>query len=145
MTKKQKIQKIILQEIIKENWDSELVERLAGEMNQSNKDLRILQKISDELPFIAARVCGTEVFQMITGSRKAETVLALKFCYKELYDNHGYTYQMLADRFNRGKHDNVLKVLNNLNDRLETGDIETTELYREFKNEVMALRIMLSS
>lgn len=142
--KKPAAKKLILEEVTKDDWDSILVERIAGEINKSNRMERILMRVSDDLPKISANVCGVELIHMITGIRTAEVMFSLKLVYKELYDNHGYTYQRIADRFNRGTHDNIISALKDLNNRLETNDPDTVQLYQEFRNEVDAFKLMLT-
>jgi len=136
--------KLILEELTKENWDSLLIEKIVGEVNGANKLKKVLSRVSDELPKIAASVCNVELVHMITGVRKAEVMFALKLVYKELKDNHGYTYQRIANRFNRGTHDNIMSALKDLNNRLETNDPVSVRMHQEFRNEVDALKIMLT-
>ena len=88
MKKKQEVQKKLIKELVKEDWNSRLVENLIVEFNEAKMVSDILRRVSDQLPFIAAEICGVEVTSLVSGSRKWETIMALKLCYKELYDKH---------------------------------------------------------
>jgi chromosomal replication initiation ATPase DnaA len=134
----------IQEELLKENWNSQLVEELINGLHYVDQQERVLSKISDELPKIAARVCGVSVLEMAARSRKEMVILALKFVYKELYDHHGYTYQRLADRFNRKDHSTVMSAIETLDNAFEVNDRITTTLYNKFRYEVDAFKTMIS-
>lgn len=141
---KEKVKSLLLTELAKDNWSARIIEDLVTGMTAEKRRERIAGRVSDELPRIAATICGVTVPDMMSGWRKGEVILALQFVYKELYERHSVSYHAIASRFNRKYHQCVMSGIAHLNGRLETGDEETLSLHNRFRDQVEELTEMLS-
>lgn len=133
----------ILEELAKDNWSESFISGILAKVSVSRRNEKISQIISDMLPEIAAEVCGVSLHKMADRTKKEEVILAIKLVSKELKDNFDWSYQAIADRFNRKNHTTIMSNIADLNNRLETGDPETVEKYELFKARVAATRKML--
>lgn len=140
---KKKVKSQILAELSKEDWDSSLISNWITRLGTDRKKERMRRKVSDVLPVIATRVCGVTIEQLMTGVRKKEVIWSFKFLCKELSERHGYSYQAIADRFNRVDHAGVMWHVESLNNLLER-DEHIIGLYDSFRKEVDELTLSLS-